>query len=65
MAATAELCRRHRDTVMAGRTHGQQGLPITFGFKAAGWLAELRRHRQRFDEAAQADGHRPALRRRR
>ena len=51
MATTAELCRRHRDTVMAGRTHGQQGLPITFGFKAAGWLAELRRHRQRFDEA--------------
>ena len=52
MTATAELCRRHRDTVMAGRTHGQQGLPITFGFKTAGWLAELRRHRQRFDEAA-------------
>ena len=52
IAATAELCRRHRDTVMAGRTHGQQGLPITFGFKAAGWLAELRRHRQRFEEAA-------------
>lgn len=52
MTATTELCHRHRDTVMAGRTHGQQGLPITFGFKAAGWLAELRRHRQRFDEAA-------------
>ncbi|WGJ13310.1 adenylosuccinate lyase family protein [Methylocapsa sp. D3K7] len=51
MVTTAELCRRHRDTAMAGRTHGQQGLPITFGFKAAGWLAELRRHRQRFDEA--------------
>jgi adenylosuccinate lyase len=51
METTAELCRRHRDTAMAGRTHGQQGLPITFGFKAAGWLAELRRHRQRFDEA--------------
>jgi adenylosuccinate lyase len=52
--ATAEgLCRRHRDTVMAGRTHGQQGVPITFGFKAAGWLVELRRHRRRFDETAQ------------
>ncbi|MGJ0502601.1 MAG: class-II fumarase/aspartase family protein, partial [Methylocystis sp.] len=50
IAATGELCRRHRDTIMAGRTHGQQGLPITFGFKAAGWLAELRRHRERFDE---------------
>lgn len=52
MEATETLCRRHRDTVMAGRTHGQHGLPITFGFKAAGWLAELRRHRRRFDEAA-------------
>jgi adenylosuccinate lyase len=52
IAATADLCRRYRDTIMAGRTHGQQGLPITFGFKAAGWLAELRRHRQRFHEAA-------------
>ncbi|MGO9135051.1 MAG: adenylosuccinate lyase family protein [Methylovirgula sp.] len=52
-SATAELCRRHRDTPMAGRTHGQQGLRITFGFKVAGWLAELCRHRQRFDEAAQ------------
>ena len=27
----------HRDTVMLGRTHGQPGLPITFGFKAAVW----------------------------
>ncbi len=52
MAATEDLCRRHRSTLMAGRTHGQQGLPITFGFKAAGWLAELRRNRQRFDEVA-------------
>jgi adenylosuccinate lyase len=52
IAAAEDLCRRHRDTIMAGRTHGQQGLPITFGFKAAGWLVELRRHRRRFDEAA-------------
>jgi adenylosuccinate lyase len=52
IAATSALSRRYRDTIMAGRTHGQQGLPITFGFKAAGWLAELLRHRQRFNEAA-------------
>jgi adenylosuccinate lyase len=50
IAAVAKLCRSHRDTVMVGRTHGQHGTPITFGFKAAGWLAELRRHRQRFCE---------------
>ncbi len=49
-AAVAALALRHRNTVMAGRTHGQQGLPITFGFKAAGWLAEVRRHRRRLVE---------------
>jgi adenylosuccinate lyase len=31
----------------------QQGLPITFGFKAAGWSAEINRHRQRLAEIAQ------------
>ena len=44
------LARRHRDTPMCGRTHGQPGLPITFGFKAAGWLDEVQRHRWRLDE---------------
>jgi adenylosuccinate lyase len=46
------LARRHRDTVMPGRTHGQQGLPITFGFKVAGWAAEMRRQRDRLTEIA-------------
>lgn len=45
-----ELARRHRNTPMCGRTHGQPGLPITFGFKAAGWLDEMQRHRQRLDQ---------------
>ena len=45
-----DLARRYRDTPMCGRTHGQPGLPITFGFKAAGWLDEIQRHRQRLDE---------------
>jgi adenylosuccinate lyase len=49
-ATLAGLARRHRDTLMVGRTHGQHGLPITLGFKFATWLDELRRHRQRFDE---------------
>jgi adenylosuccinate lyase len=35
---------------MCGRTHGQPGLPITFGFKAAIWADELRRHRRRLAE---------------
>ncbi|MGZ8916114.1 MAG: 3-sulfopropionylcysteine synthase XcbD [Methylobacter sp.] len=46
----SELARRHRNTPMCGRTHGQPGLPITFGFKAAGWLDEIHRHRQRLVE---------------
>jgi adenylosuccinate lyase len=46
-AAAAALARRYRDSVMSGRTHGQAGLPITFGFKAAVWVAELRRHQER------------------
>jgi adenylosuccinate lyase len=47
--AVMALAEQHRDTPMAGRTHGQQALPITFGFKAAVWLAELLRHRERLD----------------
>lgn len=43
----ASLARRHRLTVMAGRTHGQQALPVTFGFKAAVWLDETLRQRER------------------
>jgi adenylosuccinate lyase len=38
---------QHRDTVMAGRSHGIHAEPITFGFKLAGWLAEMLRHRDR------------------
>ncbi len=44
------LARQHKHTVMCGRTHGQPGLPITFGFKSASWLDELERHRQRLTE---------------
>ena len=45
-----QLSKRHRDTLMAGRTHSQQALPITFGLKVAGWLAPLLRHVQRLTE---------------
>jgi 3-carboxy-cis,cis-muconate cycloisomerase len=43
----ADLAARHRDTVMAGRTHGQHAAPVTFGFKAAVWLDEVLRQRER------------------
>src|SRR5918992_1133002 len=45
-----ELAQRHRRTVMAGRTHGQQALPITFGLKVASWIAPMLRHVERLDE---------------
>jgi 3-carboxy-cis,cis-muconate cycloisomerase len=46
----AELARCYRDTPMAGRTHLQHALPITFGYKAAVWLAALDRHADRLGE---------------
>jgi 3-carboxy-cis,cis-muconate cycloisomerase len=46
----AALADQHRRTLMAGRTHSQQALPIPFGLKVAGWLAPLVRHQQRLTE---------------
>ena len=48
--ALRDLAARHRDTPMAGRTHLQQALPITFGYKAAVWLSMLDRHRERLEQ---------------
>jgi 3-carboxy-cis,cis-muconate cycloisomerase len=41
------LAQTYRNTPIAGRTHGQQALPTTFGFKVAVWLAEIQRHQER------------------
>src|SRR5271169_3015806 len=46
----AELAKRYRDTPMAGRTHLQHALPVTFGYKAAVWLYALDRHADRLRE---------------
>lgn len=46
-AILTDLSRRHRNTPMAGRTHLQQALPVTFGFKTAIWLAMFDRHSER------------------
>ncbi|MEJ1974930.1 MAG: adenylosuccinate lyase family protein [Acetobacteraceae bacterium] len=46
-AALVVLAKRYRDTEMAGRTHLQQALPVTFGYKAAVWLSGLDRHAER------------------
>jgi 3-carboxy-cis,cis-muconate cycloisomerase len=45
-----ELADRHRTTVMVGRTHGQQALPVSFGLKVASWLTPLIRHAERLKE---------------
>ncbi|AIR69925.1 MULTISPECIES: class-II fumarase/aspartase family protein [Dickeya] len=47
----ADLALRYRDTPMAGRTHLQQALPITFGYKAAIWLDMFDRHAERLEQA--------------
>jgi 3-carboxy-cis,cis-muconate cycloisomerase len=47
----AGLAARYRDTPMAGRTHLQQALPVTFGYKAAIWLNMFDRHQERLAQA--------------
>ena len=49
-AALRKLARRHRSTPIAARTHGQPGLPVTFGYKLAVLAAEMRRHRERLGD---------------
>jgi 3-carboxy-cis,cis-muconate cycloisomerase len=53
IAGLAALAGRHRRTVMAGRTHLQHALPVTFGYKCAVWLAPLLDHRARLAEVRQ------------
>lgn len=48
--AAASLARRGASAVMAGRTHSQQAVPITFGFKVAVWIDELLRHHERLQQ---------------
>ncbi|TCP93445.1 3-carboxy-cis,cis-muconate cycloisomerase [Cricetibacter osteomyelitidis] len=46
----ADLSKRYRDTAMAGRTHLQQALPVTFGYKTAIWLDIFDRHAERLEQ---------------
>lgn len=45
-----DLGQKHKKTVMVGRTHGQQTIPITFGLKMAGFAMEVERHLERLYE---------------
>ena len=47
--AIRDLARKHKETVMIGRSHAIHGEPITFGFKLAGWLAETLRNQDRLN----------------
>ena len=57
-AALTSLVKRHAGTIMAGRTWLQQAVPVTFGWKAAGWLDAMLRHRSRLRELRE---HAPTL----
>ncbi|XAO27528.1 3-carboxy-cis,cis-muconate cycloisomerase [Cryptococcus bacillisporus CA1280] len=45
-----DLATKYRDTPMAGRTHLQHALPITFGYKAAVFLSSFDRHYERLKQ---------------
>jgi 3-carboxy-cis,cis-muconate cycloisomerase len=49
----ARLADRHRRTVMVGRTLLQPAVPITFGLKAARWLALVTRQMRRLREVGE------------
>ena len=42
-----KLASDHKNTIMIGRSHAIHGEPISFGFKLAGWLAEIIRNKKR------------------
>jgi len=50
-AALLSLARKHRRTVMLGRTHGQAAVPMTFGLKMAVFALEVHRHLDRLRQA--------------
>lgn len=45
---TLPLMKKHRDTLMVARSHGNHALPFTFGLKVAGWLDEMDRNLERW-----------------
>ena len=47
VASLRDLASKHRDTPMVGRSNLQQAIPLTFGFKAAVWLAGFQRQQER------------------
>lgn len=52
-ATVLAQAKKHKRTVMVGRSHGIHAEPITFGFKLAVWVEELRRHKTRLEQAVE------------
>lgn len=50
IATLRRLSEKYRDTPMAGRTHMQHALPVTFGYKCAVWLSGFQRHAERLEQ---------------
>lgn len=50
LSAMERLAFEGQNMVCAGRTHGQQAVPITFGYKVASWIDEFSRHVDRLRE---------------
>lgn len=48
--ALVDKARDHKTTVCVGRTHGQIGVPTTYGLRFAVWASEMDRHLQRLAE---------------
>ena len=46
------LIHEHRETPMIARTHLQQALPATFGYRVCVWLSSLDRHVERLAQAS-------------
>jgi adenylosuccinate lyase len=48
--ALVDKAEEHKSTVCVGRTHGQIGVPTTYGLRFAVWASEMDRHLTRLDE---------------
>lgn len=51
--AVLQQARKHKNTVCVGRSHGIHAEPMTFGFKLAVWLEEIKRHQKRLANATE------------
>ena len=50
ISTLTSLASKYRDTPMAGRTHMQHALPVTFGYKCAVYLSSFQRHLERLEQ---------------